>query len=158
MRYPILTICVLLGCVSGIWGNCAPGKGMKNLTTGGTCESCNLDNCANCSANWTTCDMCMPEHTLVSGKCESCKVSSCGNCDGDINKCSNSMPGYYYKDDTNECLRCSSNCIICYSEGCIECDTGYYLHPDNGGCHPCIIDNCAYCNSTNVLPALMAMA
>ena len=150
MRYSILMLCVLLGCISDIWGNCASGKGMKDLTKGGTCQSCNMDNCANCYTNWTTCDKCKSGYTLVRGKCQSCKVSHCIDCDLGINICSigNCVSGYYYSYDTNECLKCSSNCLECISgTQCTYCNSDYCLNSQDA-CDSCKIDNCLSCIGT----------
>ena len=71
------------------------------------------------------------------------------NCDSYIPKCSTGrcMRGYYYNNDTNECMKCSSNCVDCTSgTKCTACHSNYCLA--NDACESCTVANCIFGTGT----------
>ncbi|EAR84816.1 Serine/Threonine kinase, putative (macronuclear) [Tetrahymena thermophila SB210] len=123
------------------------------------CQSCNqgctTSDCKICSKcqTATQCLQCSSGYKLKNGSCSSCTNPYCSQCDQVENVCTKCKPGYglntQSKDDTDQCLQCQSNCLVCDVDfrKCTKCSDGFYIQnfvckkqPDN-----CILQENGFC-------------
>jgi len=107
------------------------------------CDACPA-NCGQCFNSTACTDLCDTGYWLTSKQfCQDCPSSrNCDKCESDT-ECSQCSASYYNTDIQEPCQACPTNCLICNSTGCIQCDITYgldYL----GNCAPCP-DNCSLC-------------
>ena len=111
----------------------------------GACFICNIVNCADCSADGTSCTTCQAGYD-ISVDNSNCTKTCPANCDDCVDstsctKCSK----YYYINANNLCTQClnTPKCEECTLNGCTKCASGY-LSVANV-CTPCP-SYCAVCD------------
>merc|ERR1711943_127092 len=129
------TTCTATGCNTGFF---------KNSTGGCTACGTNCDSCTDA----TTCAStgCATGYVNVSCACSAC-TANCDTC-ADAGDCNSDgcATGYsyveastactvtlsaldcatneYYDSDSNSCMECGEDCLMCDSDGCILCEDG----------------------------------
>lgn len=106
------------------------------------CKTCSQSNssCDECEVDWKNYQQNFSEITTINicqcpyENCLQCGVSACVTCrDG------------FFKNEFNECTRCTPGCQQCSSiQSCESCSPGYFK--SEGKCQPCP-DGCRYCVS-----------
>ena len=132
------TISHCINCSDFGCNECPLAFYLNSSTSSGTCDSCS-NNCQICT-NSSFCSECQPGYFLYNNSCQL-------SCD----------PPTLFTNESNStglghCYDCNiiSNCSSCGSNGCIQCQSEFYLIPDGiGQCSPCS-QNCSKCvNSTS---------
>ena len=140
---------------------CFPGF----LLNQGSCFSCQVQNCVDCTGNLAQCVKCASGKGATSATSKdcslSCQVDNCELCSpGNTNQCQTCMPGYRRASATScvqcsdkNCLRCPTDVLLCQvlagKKTCVNTHfwNGRMCQPCSKGCSKCDRDGfCLRCN------------
>lgn len=119
--------------------------------TGSHCVKCLTNNCMQCNADKTVCEVCVHDYYLWENECISCSSLECAEC-GLLNTCTKCM-------STKKCRACAiPHCRTCNALGkCTVCEKGFYgpmCQPCGGNCLTCSSENpglCLECQSGSIM-------
>ena len=127
----------------------------------GTCQSCLIDGCVDCSGGSKKCNQCEIGMTVIDGyKCADCDddpaLVKCVRCNhnGRRPTCLECADGY--RNVYGQCIGCSENCRECTSDGnrCVDCAAGFYLDSSDT-CRACsdTLHHCLECSGPSTCSA-----
>ncbi|OHS96483.1 hypothetical protein TRFO_37341 [Tritrichomonas foetus] len=126
------------------------------------CYECNVLNCANCSDDKATCNICKDGYYKVNdnlcNNChQSCKTCENGNADTNCLECADGYRKEINSKGEEYCTNCNeySNCEYCPSNPavCMKCKDGYFLSSISGLCSRCH-KSCETCTNAGPIKCL----
>lgn len=113
----------------------------------GNCVACQIDNCLQCNADASDCELCIDGNPPVMDKCTVnniiCTDPNCIYCPNGSNFCTVCDSGYYLHEYCVPCMTIHYDCMACAEGMCTECSAKPLI--TGSICVACDMLGCQYC-------------